>query len=89
MNSARTRPWHFGHPPAEGAQRGAGKRDLDISAQRARRLTQEDCERFDHILFMVEENRRLVEPLCGGAPFAGRSATLSRLRSGAFRAGGP
>ena len=65
VDSAGTGSWHVGHPPDERARRGAEKRGIDISAQRARRLTREDCERFDYILFMDEENRRLVEPLCG------------------------
>src|SRR4028119_1160909 len=55
-----------GRPPGKRGERGAKKRGIDISAQRARRLTLEDCERFDYILFMDEENRRFVEPLCGG-----------------------
>jgi protein-tyrosine phosphatase len=66
VDSAGTGAWHVGHPPDERGQRGAKKRGIDISAQRARRLTLEDCERFDYILFMDEENRRFVEPLCGG-----------------------
>jgi protein-tyrosine phosphatase len=65
VDSAGTGAWHVGHPPDERARRGAEKRGIDISAQRARRLTREDCGRFDYILFMDEENRRLVEPLCG------------------------
>lgn len=67
VDSAGTGAWHLGHPPDERGQRGASKRGIDISAQRARRLTLEDCERFDYILFMDEENRRFVEPLCRGA----------------------
>ena len=66
VDSAGTGAWHVGHPPDKRGQRGAKKRGIDISAQRARRLTLEDCERFDYILFMDEENRRFVEPLCGG-----------------------
>ena len=66
VDSAGTGSWHVGEPPDERAQRSARLRGLDLSSQRARRLRPEDCERFDYILFMDEENRRLVEPLCKG-----------------------
>lgn len=56
--------YHAGEPPDPRAQKSAAKRGIDISSQRARRLTPEDCERFDYVLFMDEENRRLIEPLC-------------------------
>ena len=66
VDSAGTGSWHVGEPPDERAQRSARLRGLDLSSQRARRLRPEDCERFDYILFMDEENRRLVKPLCKG-----------------------
>jgi len=65
-DSAGTRSYHVGHPPDQRAQRSASRRGIDIGSQRARRLSPEDCEEFDYILFMDEENRRLVEPLCDG-----------------------
>lgn len=55
--------YRAGEPPDPRAQRSAAKRGIDISSQRARRLTLEDCQRFDYVLFMDEENRRLVAPL--------------------------
>lgn len=64
VDSAGTGSWHVGEPPDERAQRSARLRGLDLGSQRARRLRPEDCGRFDYILFMDEENRRLVEPLC-------------------------
>jgi protein-tyrosine phosphatase len=63
-DSAGTGSYHIGEAPDARGQKTARKRGIDISAQRARRLTRDDCERFDYILFMDEENRRLVEPLC-------------------------
>jgi protein-tyrosine phosphatase len=66
-DSAGTHSYHVGHPPDQRAQRSASHRGLDIGSQRARRLSPEDCRKFDYILFMDEENRRLVEPLCEGA----------------------
>lgn len=66
-DSAGTHSYHVGHPPDERAAKSALERGTDISAQRARRLEREDCERFDYVLFMDEENRRLVGPLCEGS----------------------
>jgi protein-tyrosine phosphatase len=56
--------YHAGEPPDPRARRSAAKRGIDISSQRARRLTPEDCQKFDYILFMDEENGRLIKPLC-------------------------
>ena len=39
-------------------------RGLDISAQRARRVTPEDCQSFDYVLTMDEENYHAVAALC-------------------------
>jgi protein-tyrosine phosphatase len=65
-DSAGTHSYHVGYPPDERAQRSAVRRGIDIGSQQARRLSPEDCGKFDYILFMDEENRRLVEPLCRG-----------------------
>ena len=66
VDSAGTGSWHVGHPPDERARRGASKRGIDISSQRARRLEKEDCERFDYILTMDEQNYERVTALCPG-----------------------
>jgi protein-tyrosine phosphatase len=42
-------------------------RGLNISSQRARRVTPEDCERFDYILTMDEANYEAVAALCRGS----------------------
>ena len=39
-------------------------RGLDLSTQRARRVTLDDCQSFDYILTMDEENYRAVAALC-------------------------
>jgi protein-tyrosine phosphatase len=69
VDSAGTGSWHVGHPPDERGQRSASLRGLDISAQRARRIALEDCQNFDYVLTMDEENYRAVAALCrrGGA----------------------
>jgi protein-tyrosine phosphatase len=64
VDSAGTGSWHVGHPPDERAQRSANLRGLDISAQKARRVTPDDCQSFDYILTMDEENYRAVAALC-------------------------
>ena len=64
VDSAGTGAWHIGHPPDERAQRSAGLRGVDLSTQRARRVTLDDCQGFDYILTMDEENYRAVAALC-------------------------
>jgi low molecular weight protein-tyrosine phosphatase len=66
VDSAGTGNWHVGSPPDERAQRSAGLRGLDLSAQRARQISPEDCEDFDYVLTMDEENYRAVSGLCRG-----------------------
>ena len=66
VDSAGTGSWHAGHPPDERAQRSASWRGLDLSAQRARRVTPDDCHTFDYVLTMDEENYRAVAALCRG-----------------------
>jgi low molecular weight protein-tyrosine phosphatase len=67
VDSAGTGRWHVGEPPDERALSAASLRGLDISAQRARQLRPEDCETFDYILTMDEENYRTVCSLCRGS----------------------
>jgi protein-tyrosine phosphatase len=67
VDSAGTGAWHVGEPPDERAARSAAARGLDISGQRARQLEAGDCERFDYVLTMDEENYRAVSELCPGS----------------------
>ena len=64
VDSAGTRAYFPGSPPDERAQRSAGLRGLDISRQRARRISRDDCETFDYVLTMDEENYDMVSALC-------------------------
>src|ERR671921_2894524 len=66
VDSAGTGNRHVGSPPDERAQRTAGLRGLDLSAQRARQISPEDCDDFDYVLTMDEENYRTVSALCQG-----------------------
>jgi protein-tyrosine phosphatase len=67
VDSAGTGSWHVGSPPDDRALNAASLRGLDISSQRARRITPEDCQNFDYILTMDEENYRMVSSLCQGS----------------------
>jgi protein-tyrosine phosphatase len=67
VDSAGTGRWHVGSPPDERALRAASLRGLDISTQRARQVRPEDCENFDYILTMDQENYHAVAALCRGS----------------------
>ncbi len=67
LDSAGTHAYYPGSPPDERAQRSAGLRGLDLSVQRARRISRDDCETFDYVLTMDEENYRMVSALCRGS----------------------
>lgn len=66
VDSAGTGAWHVGDPPDERATESARRRGLDISAQKARRISPEDFDSFDYILTMDEENYRKVSSLGSG-----------------------
>jgi protein-tyrosine phosphatase len=67
VDSAGTDSWHVGSPPDDRAQRSASARGLDLSAQRARRISADDCEEFDYVLTMDEQTYRTVASLCRGS----------------------
>jgi protein-tyrosine phosphatase len=67
VDSAGTGHWHVGSPPDERALSAASLRGLDLSAQRARQIAREDCENFDYILTVDEDNYRAVSSLCRGS----------------------
>ncbi len=67
VDSAGTGRWHVGQPPDERAQRSANLRGIDLSSQRARQIRREDCQSFDYVLTMDEENHRMVSALCRGS----------------------
>ncbi|HSK99668.1 MAG TPA: low molecular weight protein-tyrosine-phosphatase [Rubrobacteraceae bacterium] len=66
VDSAGTGSWHVGSPPDERAQRSASLRGHVLSSQRARQIARDDCESFDYILTMDEDNYRTVAALCRG-----------------------
>lgn len=66
VDSAGTRAYVPGRAPDPRAQESARRRGLDVSSQRARRIRPEDCEEFDYVLTMDEENYQTVAALCRG-----------------------
>ncbi|MBL8199362.1 MAG: low molecular weight phosphotyrosine protein phosphatase [Chromatiales bacterium] len=56
IDSAGTHSYHRGAPPDPRAQAAALRRGVDISGQRARRVTPEDFFRFDLVVAMDDEN---------------------------------
>lgn len=66
VDSAGTGTWHLGGPPDERARASAKRRGVDISGQKARRISSEDFHSFDYILTMDEENFRKVSSLGPG-----------------------
>ena len=67
VDSAGTGRWHVGAPPDERALSVAALRGVDMSDQRARQIRPEDCENFDYILTMDEQNYQAVAALCRGS----------------------
>ena len=56
LDSAGTHAYHVGEPPDSRAIKAARRRGIDISRQRARRLSSEDFEQFDYIVVMDQRN---------------------------------
>ena len=75
VDSAGTGGWHAGQPPDSRAIEAAKRGGVDISGQRARKVTRADFDRFDHVVALDEENLADLERL---RP-AGSRARLSLL----------
>lgn len=56
IDSAGTHAYHVGEQPDRRAQEAARRRGIDMSGQRARRVADEDFERFDLIIAMDRLN---------------------------------
>jgi len=64
IDSAGTHAYHVGNPPDSRAQDAALKRNIDLSAQRARRVKTDDFSTFDYIIAMDESNKRDLLAIC-------------------------
>ena len=56
IDSAGTHAYHVGEPPDRRAVAAAERRGISLQNIRARRVSDEDFERFDHIIAMDEDN---------------------------------
>jgi protein-tyrosine phosphatase len=56
IDSAGTHGYHLGARPDPRAQAAAARRRYDLSALRARQVTQQDMEAFDYVLAMDHDN---------------------------------
>ena len=64
IDSAGTIAYHEGHPPDPRAQKAALKRGVDLSSQRARRVSGEDFEEFDLVIAMDSDNHYELQMIC-------------------------
>jgi protein-tyrosine phosphatase len=56
IDSAGTHSYHVGGQPDARSANAALKRGINLSAQKARKITSKDFELFDHIVVMDNEN---------------------------------
>jgi len=64
IDSAGTIAYHIGNPPDPRAQEAALKRGIDLSTQRARKVTSHDFEEFDFVIAMDSDNYYELEAIC-------------------------
>jgi protein-tyrosine phosphatase len=67
VDSAGTHAYHVGEPPDRRAQAAARRRGVDLSEIRARRVTEEDFERFDLIVAMDRLNVAVLRDVAPAA----------------------
>ena len=60
IDSAGTHAYHVGNPPDPRSQQTAQRHGLDLSAQRARQVEQQDFDEFDYIIAMDRENLAIL-----------------------------
>ncbi len=56
IDSAGTHAYHVGEPPDERATQAARRRGVDLSTQRARRVSEIDFHEFDYLIAMDQSN---------------------------------
>lgn len=66
LDSAGTGDWHRGAPPHPPMIRAALARGLNMNALRARQITQQDFDNFDHIFAMDRQNLADIEHMRPG-----------------------
>lgn len=66
-DSAGTHAYHVGEQPDQRAQMEAAQRGIDLSAQRARAVSEADFVEFDYVLAMDSANLAILEARCPAA----------------------
>ncbi len=64
VDSAGTHAYHVGEPPDRRSQQEAMAHGVDLSYQRARRVSHQDFHQFDYILAMDRDNYRNLAAIC-------------------------
>ncbi|HFE38286.1 MAG TPA: low molecular weight phosphotyrosine protein phosphatase [Gammaproteobacteria bacterium] len=64
IDSAGTHAYHIGEPPDPRSTSTAAQRGIDLSRQRARRVTPEDFDHFDFVLAMDLDNYANLSNIC-------------------------
>lgn len=64
FDSAGTHDYHSGEPPDRRAIAAARRRGYDLAPLRARRVTELDFIRFDHVLAMSQDHLELLQQVC-------------------------
>ena len=64
IDSAGTHAYHVGNQPDARAQHAALKRNIDLSSQRARRVSADDFAQFDYVIAMDESNKDDLLSIC-------------------------
>lgn len=64
VDSAGTHAYHVGEPPDNRAQKAAIKRNIDLSNQRARRVSRKDFLEFDYVIAMDTDNKNDLLSMC-------------------------
>ena len=64
IDSAGTHAYHVGEPPDSRAQQTAAQRGVDLSELTARRVYDDDFQRFDYVLAMDRDNLTNLRAMC-------------------------
>lgn len=64
VDSAGTHAYHIGEPPDARASAAAAKRGVDLSAQKARRVSADDFAVYDYVLAMDSSNLDDLLSIC-------------------------
>ena len=64
IDSAGTHAYHVGEKPDPRSQQTAQSHGIDLSSQRARKVTGSDFEKFDYVVAMDRDNHAILSSQC-------------------------